>query len=85
MSRGPGRIERDIRRLFDLHPDLAFTTEELAEHCFPSAGSIERKHRVSVLRAAHSVISKDPNWRQIGGRGACIVFANLDSGTCQRL
>ena len=24
MSRGPGRIERAIRALFDAHPDLAF-------------------------------------------------------------
>jgi hypothetical protein len=26
MSRGPGRIERAIRELFDAHPDLAFVT-----------------------------------------------------------
>jgi hypothetical protein len=32
MSRGPGRIERAIRELFDAHPDLAFVTDELIEH-----------------------------------------------------
>jgi hypothetical protein len=79
MSRGPGRIERSIRALFDLHPDLAFITDDLVEHCFPSAGSIERKHRVSVLRAAHSVIAADPNWREMGRGGQCGVFVNLDN------
>jgi hypothetical protein len=35
MSKGPGRIERAIRQLFDAHPDLAFVTDELCEHCYP--------------------------------------------------
>jgi hypothetical protein len=61
MSRGRGRIERAIRQLFDDHPDLAFVTDELAEHCFPGVG-IERKHQVSVLRAAHKVVAPDPDW-----------------------
>jgi hypothetical protein len=33
MSRGPGRIERAIRQLFDANPDEAFITDEIAEHC----------------------------------------------------
>jgi hypothetical protein len=53
VSRGAGRIERAIRELFDTHPDLAFITDELAEHCYHDAGAIERKHQVAVLRAAH--------------------------------
>ena len=32
LSRGHGRVERAIRELFDAHPDLAFVTDELAEH-----------------------------------------------------
>jgi hypothetical protein len=63
MSRGPGRIERAIRALFDAHPDLAFITDELAEHCYPNAPAIERKHQVSVLRAAHKIMAADPDWR----------------------
>jgi hypothetical protein len=37
MSRGPGRIERAIRQLFDGNLDLAFVTDEVAEHCYPNA------------------------------------------------
>jgi hypothetical protein len=35
MSRGPGRIERAIRALFDAHPDDTFTTDYLVKHCNP--------------------------------------------------
>ena len=49
MSRGPGRIERALRALFDAHPDLAFVTDELCEHCYPGV-VIEKKHQVAVLR-----------------------------------
>jgi Xaa-Pro aminopeptidase len=61
MSRGPGKIERAIRALFDAHPDEAFVTDELAEHCYPGV-TIERKHRVAVLRAATKVATADPDW-----------------------
>ena len=81
MSRGPGRIERAIRALFDAHPDLAFVTDELAEHCYPDAGTIERKHQVAVLRAAWNVIEHDPNWTawRIDAQGNGWVFCNRDS------
>jgi hypothetical protein len=45
MSKGPGRIERAIRELFDDNPDLAFVTDELCEHCYPAARPIERKQQ----------------------------------------
>jgi hypothetical protein len=79
MSKGAGRIERAIRELFDAHPDLAFITDELAEHCFPEAEAIERKHQVSVLRAAQKVVAPDPDWRawRIEGQGRGWVFVNL--------
>ena len=78
MSRGPGRIERAIRELFDAHPDLAFVTDELAEHCYPDAGPIERKHQVAVLRAAQKVVANDPDWTVwlISGMGTGLVFVN---------
>jgi hypothetical protein len=41
---------RAIHELFGAPPELAFVTDELAEHCFPDADKIERKHQVSVLR-----------------------------------
>ena len=64
MSRGPGRIERAIRQLLDAHPDLAFTTDGLAEHCYAGARVwLERKQRVAVTRALHKVVASDPDWR----------------------
>ena len=65
MSRGPGRIERAIRALFDAHADRAFGTDELCQHCRPDAGAIERKHEVAVVRAVWNVIGRDPDWRGI--------------------
>jgi hypothetical protein len=77
MSRGPGRIERAIRALFDANPDLAFVTDELAEHCYPGV-PVERKHQVAVLRAAQAIIEGDPDWRawRIEGQGRGWVFLN---------
>ena len=61
MSRGPGRIERAIRALFDANPDAAFTTDDLCRACYP-ARRVEHKHRVAVWRAAHNVLKHDPDW-----------------------
>jgi hypothetical protein len=64
MSRGPGRIERALRTLFDSAPaGRAFFTDELIEHCFPEIDEIERTHTVSVLRAARKIVAGDPDWR----------------------
>jgi hypothetical protein len=78
MSRGPGRIERAIRELLDAHPDLAFVTDDLVRHCYPGIPAIERKHQVSVLRAAHKVITGDRDWyaTRIDGQGRGWVFVN---------
>jgi hypothetical protein len=78
MSRGPGRIERAIRVLLDAHPDLAFVTDELVEHCYPGISAIERKHQVSVLRAAQKVVTVDPDWstREAENQGHGWVFFN---------
>jgi hypothetical protein len=78
MSRGPGRIEHAIRELLDAHPDLAFVTDELVEHCYPGITEIERKHQVSVLRAAQGVVASDPDWTASrgDGQGGTWVFHN---------
>ena len=80
MSRGPGRIERAIRSLFDANPDLAFVTVELIEHCFPGfpQSRIERKHEVSVLRAAHKIVAEDADWQaeRCRGQGTGWIFYN---------
>jgi hypothetical protein len=62
MSRGPGRVERTIRTLFDAHPDEAFTADDLCRACYPGARPIRHKHRVAVWRAAHNVLKDDPDW-----------------------
>jgi hypothetical protein len=78
VSRGPGRIERAIRALFDAHSDEAFTTDELCEHCYPDARPIERKHQVAVLRAARNVAGPDPDWAwyRADNQGRRAVFFN---------
>jgi hypothetical protein len=97
VSRGPGRIERAIRALFDANPDLAFVTDEVCEHCYPAVRPIERKHQVAVLRAVQKVlravqkvIEHDPDWRawRIEGQGRGWVFlnhANVQSYALARL
>lgn len=81
MSRGPGRIERAIRELFDAHPDEAFVTDELVEHCYPDARPIEQKHRVAVLRAVRNVLKHDPDWRMVPSEshGGTMTFFNRAS------
>jgi hypothetical protein len=76
MSRGPGRLERAIRALFDANPDLAFVTDELCEHCYPDARPIQRKHQVAVLRAAWNVLKHDPDWTTVN----VLAFAGLIVG-----
>jgi hypothetical protein len=79
MSRGAGRIERAIHDLLAANPDLAFTTDELAEHCYGvSQEQVTRAHRVSVLRAAIKVIESDPDWTRwpTQGQGRGWVFVN---------
>jgi hypothetical protein len=85
VSRGPGKLERTIRELFDANPDLAFVTDELCEHGYPGE-EIERKHRVAVLRAAKNVIASDPDWQEWvawgqGGNRVYVNCANLQSYT----
>ena len=81
MSPGPGRIERAIRALFDAHPDEAFTTDELCEHCYPDDWPVERQHRGAALRAAKKVVEVDPDWRLTWSwtLGNTLIFYNQAS------
>ena len=81
MSKGPGRIERSLRELFANNPTEAFTTDDLVTIAFPGANRIEKKHRVSVLRAARRIVDTDPNWEMFAAwsaRGRLRVFFNAD-------
>ena len=81
MSPGSGRIERAIRALFDAHPDEAFTTDELCEHCYPDDWPVERQHRGAALRAAKKVVEVDPDWRLTWSwtLGNTLIFYNQAS------
>jgi hypothetical protein len=81
MSRGPGRIERAIKELFSSNPDLAFGVIDLVEHCYPGVAEAEKKHSVSVIRAARKVVDADPDWTiwRGEGQGGALVFLNQAS------
>lgn len=61
MSRGPGRVERSVKETLR-NTDRSYTVEELARIAYPDAATIEKKHRVSVLRAIPNVQNKVPLW-----------------------
>lgn len=78
MSRGPGRIERAIKAAFDAEPTRVFTTEYLCAHIYVGATKIEKKHRVSLIRAAKRVLQREHNWRMTRTHlpGAPFLFFN---------
>lgn len=78
MSRGPGRIERAIKAAFDAEPTRVFTTEYLCTHIYAGATKIEKKHRVSLIRAAKRVLQREHNWRMTRTHlpGAPFLFFN---------
>lgn len=78
MSRGPGRVERAIKAAFDAEPNRVFTTEYLCAHVYPGATKIEKKHRVSLIRAAKRVVQRERNWRMTRTHmpGAPFLFFN---------
>src|SRR5258707_9380710 len=54
MSKGAGRIERLVEHILK-DTDRSFTIEEICRLAWSDVASIEKKHRVAVLRAAKSV------------------------------
>ena len=64
MSRGPGRIEREIEALFTSHPHRSFSTDELVEAVYRGVNRVEKKHRVAVLRAADNVAKRLGCWEK---------------------
>jgi hypothetical protein len=78
MSRGPGRVERAIKAAFDAEPTRVFTTEYLCTHVYAGTTKIEKKHRVSLIRAAKRVLQREHNWRMTRTHmpGAPFLFFN---------
>jgi hypothetical protein len=54
VSKGPGHVEQRILQIFAKQPKGLFTTRELCRRVFKT-GRIEKKHRVSALRALKSL------------------------------
>ena len=50
MSKGPGKVQTQLIALFKKNADRYFSTEELCCWAF-GVRRVEKKHRVSVLRA----------------------------------
>ena len=78
MSRGPGRVERAIKAAFDAEPTRVFTTEYLCTYVYAGATKIEKKHRVSLIRAAKRVLQREHDWRMTRTQmpGAPFLFFN---------
>jgi hypothetical protein len=58
MSKGPGRIQRAIKALFEAEPDNAFTTTELCERVY-GVKDTGKRHRIAVIRAAKTIPGLD--------------------------
>src|SRR5258707_15595741 len=68
MSNGPGPVEQIIEAVFAAEPDNAFTIEDLCDRVYPGE-PIEKKHRVSVLRAAKQVAKRRGEIDTMTGEG----------------
>jgi hypothetical protein len=67
MSRGPGRVEREIEALLLAHPDATFTVSEIARHVFGLKTVTPAQSR-SVRRALRHVFERNPAWSPSGVR-----------------
>lgn len=79
MSRGPGKVERVILNLFDNESDASYSTEDLIDRVYPGLGSVEKKHRVSVLRAAKRACERLQGWYYTSsvGLGGTVIFYSI--------
>src|SRR5690348_8529156 len=82
MSKGPGRIERAIEAAFAAEPDNGFTVEDLCIRAYPGefkyGYTIDKKHRVAVIRAAKKVVSRNSNLaiQEAKTRGGTLTIYN---------
>ena len=77
MSRGPGRIEQAIRVAFSENRNSTFTVDDLAGIAYPGLNRIEKKHRVSILRAAGAASAALGWWYQCSEQpGHAVIYYN---------
>jgi hypothetical protein len=61
MSRGPGRVQREVAVLIAANADGAWTTADLCQHIY-GVKTAEKKHRVAVIRALECM-ELPPLWK----------------------
>ena len=83
MSRGLGKIERGLVAAMGERADNALTARELCERIFGSA--LEKKHRVSVLRAMRSLADGSANFGLIGRPGVGMALYTRNSEASFRM
>jgi hypothetical protein len=80
MRKGLGHVGRTIEAAFAAEPDNAFTVDDLCDRVYDVV-SIEKKHRVAVVRATKALAKQRTNltwWRsEILGRK--LVFYTADN------
>jgi hypothetical protein len=81
MGKGPGHVERAIEAVLIAEPDNAFTVDDLCDRVYRGVNRIEKKHRVSVIRAAKLVAKRRPNfeWWRSEHLGRTLVFYMADN------
>jgi hypothetical protein len=77
MSRGLGTVQRNIAEVLAANPDDAFTVEELCQQVYTVFA--EKKHRVSILRAAKALAEKNRSFGWTGSSAFGYVFFNVAS------
>jgi hypothetical protein len=81
MGKGPGHVARTIEAILIAEPDNAFTVDDLCDRVYRGINRIEKKHRVSVMRAAKSVAKRHPNFEceRSEHLGGTLVFFTADN------
>lgn len=81
MSRGPGRIEREIEKLMLDKSDDMLTVTDLALAAYRGINQVEKKHRVAVIRAAERVAARNGGWtarRREAPAGELVYYNTLN-------
>ena len=80
MSKGFGSVQRKIAEILATSFDDAFRVDELCRKVYGEYW-VEKKQRVSVVRAAKALVRKRPDldWTGSGGPGKGLVFFNRGS------
>jgi hypothetical protein len=81
MGKGLGHVGRAIEAALIAEPDNAFTVDDLCDRAFPGINRIEKKHRLSIIRAAKSVAKRRANLesRRSETLGGTMIFYTADN------